>query len=416
MSFYQRVVNVIGCGFAGIECALFLAGHGVKVHLFDDAKNYSCNCARCKAERESEKEELWTGLLKRELLYLGSPLIKEEERLIEGGYSGCIATKVLQYGKELVKNSKNIEYFEACISQLNPKEINVIATGSNTDERLFQFLLHKYGSMRCFNKQLVCPIVTGIDESYLKIKKGDSEHLYLPLSYSEYLKFVNTIIKVLNELGTDRHFCEHTIEDLAWKGKDALRNFALMPVYLEDVSERPYAVLTLKKSERGYILEGISSQLDAASQNQIIKSLKGFERAVLEKKAEVEDAVYLNAKYVINEYNQSSQDKNIFFAGSILGLSNYYDCIASGFMTAMNVYKYYNDMHMLCLPGSSFLGLLSHKIISTSLLKENANRENYDIIETRDDYAKPSFIEKLFNRSVESLTRFKEEYLHGKHV
>ncbi len=417
MNFYQRVVNVIGCGFAGVECALFLAGHGVKVHLFDIHKDYKCNCARCRNEKECEKEELWTELLKQELIYLGSPLIKEEQRLRKEGYPGCYAKSILQYGKELVRNNKNIEYFEACISELNPKEINVIATGSNTDEKMFNFLLQKYGPMRCFNKQMVCPIVNGIDESYLKIKKGDSEHLYLPLNYNEYLKFVNTIVKVINELGGKRcNFCEHTIEDLAWKGRDALRAYSLMPIYLEDVSEKPYAVISLKKSEHGYILEGISSKLDEARQLEIIKSIKGFENAALIKKSEVEDAVYLNAKYVINEFNQSKQDKNVFFAGSILGLHNYYDCIASGFMTAMNVYKYYNDMQMLSLPQSSFIGLLSHKIISTSLLKQNVNRENYDIIQTKDDIASPTFLEKLFNRSVESLTRFKEEYLHGKHV
>ena len=35
-----NVVNVIGCGFAGIETALFLAGHGVKVHVFDCGRTY----------------------------------------------------------------------------------------------------------------------------------------------------------------------------------------------------------------------------------------------------------------------------------------------------------------------------------------------------------------------------------------
>ena len=33
MRFNRSFINVIGCGYAGIECALFLAGHGHKVHI-----------------------------------------------------------------------------------------------------------------------------------------------------------------------------------------------------------------------------------------------------------------------------------------------------------------------------------------------------------------------------------------------
>ncbi len=418
MNYYQKVVNIIGCGFAGIECALFLARHDIKVHIFDIHKEYKCNCDRCKKIKECEKEELFEGLLRRELNYLGSPLIREEDRLIRAGYSGCLATKILEYGKKLVKINKNIEYFEACISQLNPREINVISTGSNTDEKMFNFLLNKFGSMRCFNKLSVCPIVDNIEISALKRKEGDNEYFYLPLDYNEYLKFVNSIIKVINSLGKEntKNLCANTIEELAVKGRDALRSFCLMPIYLKDLKEKPYAVLTLKKMERGYRLEGISSKLSRQNQLEIIKSLKGFSDVELLQEGNVEDAVYINSKYVINEFNQSVQDKNLFFAGAILGLSNFHDCIASGYMTALNVYKYYNDMKMVPLPNSSLMGRLAQKIISTSLLKKNSNLENYDIIANQDDYANPSLLESLFNNSVGGLLKFKEDYRYGEHV
>lgn len=416
MNCYLPVVNVIGCGFAGIECALFLAGHGIKVHVFQMHRNYKCNCDRCTGKIDGQKEEMWKGLLKRELSFLGSPLIKEEERLTREGYGGCLASRLLAYGEDLVKKNENIEYFEAGISQVNPREINIIATGSNTDEGMFEYLTNKFGSMRCFRHLQVNPVIDNIDTSLCCRREGDDGHLFLPLEYSEYLNFVNAIIKEVNRLDEARlKFCQNTIEELACRGKDALKNYALMPIYLDGVKEKPYAVVTLKKVNTGYSIEGFSSKLNSQSQLNILKSLKAFENITLLKESGVENAVYINSKYVINEFNQSLQDHNLFFAGSILGLSSYYDCIASGLYTAMNVYKYYNGKKMIALPSSSIIGSLAKKVINSNLLKRNNNCENYDILK-QDDYYSPTVIEKLFNRSVESLVRFKEEYSNGKYV
>ena len=51
-----QLVNVIGSGYAGIECALFLAGHGIKVHLFDDEKTYQFDELSQKFECNSTKK------------------------------------------------------------------------------------------------------------------------------------------------------------------------------------------------------------------------------------------------------------------------------------------------------------------------------------------------------------------------
>lgn len=418
MKYYQQVVNVIGCGFAGIECALFLAGHGIKVHVFNVKRKYNCNCPYCSGAKISSKEELFEGLLKRELVLLGSPLMKEEERLRREGFKGCISEKLLQYGENLVKNNKNIEYFEACIHQLNPKEINIIATGGYTDEGMYEFLLNKYGSMRCFKNFQINPVFMNVDLNKLYQREGDDDHYFLPLDYMEYLQFINSVVKVMNRLGKafSKDLVENTMEELVCKGKDCLKNYAMMPIYLSQLSHKPYAVLTFKKVENGLMLDGISSKLDGESQLEIFQNLKGFENAILVQKADVKSSVYINAKYVVNEYNQSMQDEKIFFAGSILGIDNYVDCIASGIYTAMNVNKYYSGYRMVELPNNCCIGSLAQKIISTNLLKRNGNFENYDIIDKQADYSSPKVIEFLFNRSIESLAKFKEEYIYGKHV
>ena len=230
------------------------------------------------------------------------------------------------------------------------------------------------------------------------------EEYYLPLSYDQYLTFVNTIIKVLNRLDISfNKFCPNTMEELACKGKDCLKNHAMMPVYLE--CKRPYAVLRLHKEAKGYRLEGLSSQLDRASQLEIIRSINGLDGAELIESGDVTDSVHLNSKYVVNEFNQAQKDKNIFFAGSLLGAEGVIDCIASGLYTAMNVNKYIKDLPMLTLPKSSLIGRHMERFSSSA--KEGFGDLDILDLSNAGDRAKKSF---------ESLEKFKEEYIYGKYV
>ena len=171
MRFNRSFINVIGCGYAGIECALFLAGHGHKVHIFDACKEYKDYCNDCDFAKKREVNE---ALLSRELSLLGSPLIKAEEQLLLKGYNKKDLPEILlEIGKDMVKHNENIEYFEACVHEINPKEVTIIATGPNTDKKMFDFLLKQFGSMRCFSHMPVYPVLKKIDESRLLQKEFD---------------------------------------------------------------------------------------------------------------------------------------------------------------------------------------------------------------------------------------------------
>ena len=69
---------------------------------------------------------------------------------------------LLEIGKDMVKHNENIEYFEACVHEINPKEVTIIATGPNTDKKMFDFLLKQFGSMRCFSHMPVYPVLKKI--------------------------------------------------------------------------------------------------------------------------------------------------------------------------------------------------------------------------------------------------------------
>ncbi len=415
MKFNRSFINVIGCGFAGIECALFLAGHGHKVHIFDASKEYKdYNDMQCDFAKKREVNE---ALLRRELSLLGSPLIKAEEELILKGYNKeDISSILLAIGKDMVKHNENIEYFEACVHEINPKEVTIIATGPNTDSQMFDFLLKQFGAMRCFSHMPVYPVVKKIDEEKLLKKDDDEQNLYLPLNYQEYIDFINHIVKGLNEEVDSDNFkiVENTMEDLVDKGKDCLKNYAMIPVLLDGAIEKPYAVLKLRKTEKGYRIEEISSKFDLINQMQVFSSLNGFANSIIVKKADSLDICFLNSRYVVNQFHQCFQNDNIFFAGSILGITGYVDCIASGLYTAFNVNKYFNDKRMIPLPKNTCIGSLAKRIVSSASTKPQPYIDDYGIIE--DNFDDDEIISKTFGKSIDALAQFKEEYLNGKYV
>ena len=152
-----QLVNVTGSGYAGIECALFLAGHGIKVHLFDDEKTYQFDELSQKFECNStKKRKIFEKVLFKELRLFGSPLAR-----IEVSDDEFLTTKhcmeMFRRGKELLLNNPNVQIFQTNIHEINPNEITVIATGHSTNERLMNFLSYYFGNMNCFSKMMIYP-------------------------------------------------------------------------------------------------------------------------------------------------------------------------------------------------------------------------------------------------------------------
>ena len=78
MKFNRSFVNVIGCGFAGSECALTLAEHGVKVHVFDHQTNENNK----EISADLLKKPLAKELLREELIALDSQLLNLEKSFL----------------------------------------------------------------------------------------------------------------------------------------------------------------------------------------------------------------------------------------------------------------------------------------------------------------------------------------------
>lgn len=399
----RNFVNVIGCGYAGIEAALFLAGHGIKVHVFGNEKLYR------EGKVSSFSKGVYQDLLRKELSLFGSPLSRKEEQLEREGHQKCLEQLILTYGINLLKDNRNIEFFDANVCELNPGEINIIATGPRTEEKFFKSLSQRYGSMKCLNHVPKFPIITNID-SYMLYENRDGT-LAMPITRECYEMFEKMIVQIAQERKKkDKKFeiVPNTIEALALHGNETLRAYAMIPQRM-GVGIKPYACLYLIKKGEGYQIQNFASCLSEEEQLAILRSINVFRDCQVEECGEMISGTFINTLQMVNEYSQSKQDDNIFFAGGILGVAGHLNCIASGLWTALNVYKYIQGKRMVAMPEDCAIGRFIKKLTKENALKTRPLIRNSDIIEKMDDV-------DWEKKSLLALEKFKEEYKNAKYV
>ena len=358
----------------------------------------------------SKKREIFEKVLLKELDMLGSPLVRFHKEEIKNGDFNI----VLNEGKKLLYEHKDIEVFNSKIEELNTNEINVIATGNNTNDKLADFLISYLGSMNCFKNIAIFPKFERIDEKCL-YKNEKDKRIYLPLTEEEYKSFLKSTREILDRFDK-RDFVEKTFEWFACLGDDALRNNCFMPVFIPEINYKPYAVLKFLPTDCGLKLEEVSSNLHFNIQEEIFLHLNGFENAKLIKKSELADACILNPRFAINEFGQSLRDKNLFFVGSILGIEGALDSIATGLAVGVHINKYFNDYQMEPFPKETCIGAIINKILSINELKPILFHGEYGIITDERELKDKKIVDKLFSRSSENLRIFKEKYNNGKHV
>ena len=420
MGIYRpKLVNVIGSGFAGIECALFLAGHGIKVHLFNVETERKDDDYVDFVEKiqvnPSKKRKIFEDVLLRELEMLGSPLvryaIKEKISFERENYK-----ELIRYGREMIDNNENINVFPISINQINPSEVTVIATGNHTNDKLMDFLIYYFGYMNCFKKVGIFPIFTGVNEKKLYPRGDDENRFYLPLTYERYIRFINLIKYYSHQVDENFVFEENTMEWFVNRGRDDLRNFAMRQVYVEGYDEKPYAVMRIKKTENGYRIDDLYSTFSPEIQEDIFRSLEPLKDAKLFRKADVVSSCLLNSKFIINEFSQSVKNENLFFAGSILGIDGALDNIATGLVAGININKYFNDYLMEPMPENTCIGSIMKCLTSLEEVKTQMLFEDYKLIKRDENLNDKNVVKRLFETSKTNLEKFKEKYKNGKRI
>lgn len=432
------VVNVIGAGLAGCECAYILAKNGIKVELYEMKPKYKSEAHKsddfaelvCSNSLKSEEITNACGLLKKEMEILGSLFIDVAYKTrVDAGQALAVDRELFSSKiTEIIKNEKNINiHYEQVESVDNLSGIIVIATGPLTSKKLFENIKKMVGNESLYFYDAAAPIVEAdsinMDIAYKMNRYGqeeDGDYLNLPMNKDEYYRFYNELI---NAKEAPRHEFDKVelfegcmpIEYMAKRGEKTLLFGPLKPVGLDNpkTGNKNYAVVQLRaenKEKTLYNLVGFQTSLSFGEQKRVFSLIPGLENASFVRYGVMHKNTYINGGNVLNRDFSVRENSNIFFAGQISGVEGYVESAASGLMVAYNILSRLNNIEIM-FPDTTMLGSLS-KYISTKNKNYQPMNANFGILKPLDEKIKDKKqrYKKLADRALNDINNLKKCY------
>lgn len=429
----NKIVNIIGGGLAGCECAYQLAKRGVYVNLYDmkpkfTPAHHNPNLAELVCSNSLKSADLLTagGLLKEELRRLDSLLIRiaDQTRVPAGNSLSVDRNLFSQQVTKYLESMDNVNIIREEITNIDTSNPTVIATGPLTSDALSNSIAQLLGSEGLYFFDAIAPIVAfdtiNFDTAYFKDRydKGTKDYINCPFTKEEYLKFYNELIN--GEIVALKDFEKNKvyegcmpIEVLAKRGEDAIRFGPLKPVGLQDpkTNKTPYAVVQLRKESfvnDYYNIVGFQTNLTYPEQKRIFRLIPGLENAEFLRYGTMHKNTYIKSPGVLKETFQMIDYPNVFFAGQISGVEGYVESIASGLVAGLNMYAYLNDHNPIIFDKHTLIGSLckyvANKVGDFQPMSANMGLINYDEFKIKDKKQKN---QKLVEISLEKIEELK---------
>ena len=421
-------INVIGAGLAGSECALYLANKGYKVNLFDIKEksttpaHHSKDFAEivCSNSFKSDDENTASGLFKRELLKLGSELVKiaYEVKVPAGQALAIDRDEFSKIITEKLRNHENINIICEDVNHFEDDAITIVATGPLSTENMCNAIKEKVGEDFLYFYDAAAPIVsaesinTDIAFFGARYNKGDADYLNCPMNKEQYLAFYNELVNAkrveLHEFEKKNLFesCM-PIEIMASRGADAIRFGPLKPVgiFNPKTNEKYYAIVQLRKENNSatmYNMVGFQTNLTVGEQKRVFSMIPGLEQAEFLRYGVMHTNNYVNFPKCLDKYSRLKADNKIFIAGQLSGVEGYVESIASGLYCAINVAKMLEKQDLISFSANTIIGGLYNYL-------ENANIENFQPINANFGVLNPIDIRDKQQRYIEYRLRSLEE-------
>lgn len=429
-------IKVIGAGLAGAEAAIYLAGRGVKVQLYDikprsftpahtDENFGELVCSN--SLKGNDPYSNACGLLKEEMRRLGSFIIEAADatKIPAGGALAVERGAFSRYITERIKNHPNIEVICEEVKTV-PEDNCIIATGPLTTDALSESISAICGGQLHFY-DASAPIVSKESIDFTKCfygdryGKGGDDYINCPMNKEEYENFVDAVIcadKVILHDFEKREIFEGCmpVEVLAARGRDSLRFAMLKPVGLTDENgNKFYAVLQLRKenaSGTAYNLVGFQTNLKFGEQKRVFSMIPALANAEFLRYGVMHRNTFINSPSCLNADFSLKSNPSVFFAGQITGVEGYVESAASGLLAAIHTYAKLNGREPVIPDNTTVLGALSAHISGASADFQPMNA-NFGIlkpaeIKIRDKKQRYAY---LANRALESIEKYKKLFL-----
>mgnify|MGYP004607981561 FL=1 len=383
-------INVIGAGLAGCEAAYKIANNGYKVNLYDMKpskfspahKNKNFAELVCSNSLKAKRIESAAGLLKEEMRLLNSLLIECALKceVPAGGALAVDREKFSELVTKKIRDNKNINVIELEVEDIPTDDLNIIATGPLTADKLAEKIKILCKKSLSFY-DAAAPIVTfesiDMENAFFasRYDKGeDQSYINCPMNKAEYENFYEALISA--QRAPLHHFEDSNVkvyegcmpvEVMAKRGLDTLRFGPLKPVGLRDpkTGHRPWAVVQLRKENiKGslYNMVGFQTNLKFFEQKRVFGMIPALKNADFIRYGVMHRNTFIDSPRVLNSDFSLSECPNIFFAGQITGVEGYMESAASGIMAGINVVKKLRGKESLTLPKETMIGSLCNYI------------------------------------------------------
>jgi methylenetetrahydrofolate--tRNA-(uracil-5-)-methyltransferase len=377
------VVTIIGAGLAGSEAAYQLANRGIRVRLVEMRPHTTTGAHRtglfgelvCSNSLKSEDPDTAAGLLKHELVALGSVVIAcaQETRVAAGGALAVDRDRFSARLTQIIREHPLIEVESRNAHDVPRTGRVIIATGPLTSAAFEGVLASIVGERLAFF-DAAAPIIDAdsIDREVVfaqsRYDKNGADYLNAPMTHEEYDTFYDALVSArrshVEELTRKNLFqaCQ-PVEEVARTGRDALRFGALKPVGLTDprTGARPWAVVQLRaenEARTAYNLVGFQTNLAFPEQERVFRMIPGLQNAEFHRLGVMHRNTFIDTPRLLDSTLAHRRRRRIRFAGQITGTEGYAEAAMSGLLAALNTIADLEGEPPFVLPTTTAFGSL----------------------------------------------------------
>ena len=399
-------VTILGAGLAGCEAALWLAGKGVQVELYEQKPVHFSPAHKsegfaeliCSNSLKAERLDSASGLLKEEMRRMGSRLLTaaEETRVAAGGALAVDRDAFSAAVTRMVEQCENITVHREQVETIDESAPILVATGPLTDGALADEIGRLTGDERLHFYDAVAPIVTAESLDYGKVfaasryDRGDADYVNCSMDKDEYLAFVEAL-RTAEEAPVhgfeDKMVFEGCmpVEVMARRGHDTLCYGPLKPRGLKDprTGKEPYAVVPLRRDNADgtvYNLVGFQTHLKFPEQKRVFSMIPALHDAEFVRYGVMHRNTFLDSPRLLDRYYADRRDPLVAFAGQMTGVEGYVESCASGYLAAVSMAARLEGRPVPDFGTVTAIGALAHYVSDSTVASFQPMNVNFGII------------------------------------